>query len=109
MESVMKGERHTSMSRILFSDAISPAHLYVCTGIDASKLAILFETLLTSDREPSTLLSFKLAAFTQEKLHHITSSPSSTCKIHIIITQTHLIESQSRAIESQSISSRDLL
>lgn len=102
MESVIKGERHTSLSRILCSDAISSAHLCVCTGIDASKLAILFETLLTSDRKPSTLLSFKLSAFTQEKLHHITSSPSSTCKIHIIITQTHLIESQSNSL-------RDLL
>lgn len=66
MESMMKGERHTSVSRILCSDAISPAHLCVCSGIDASTLAIPFETLLTSDRKPSTLLSFKLVAFTQK-------------------------------------------
>lgn len=65
-ESVMKGERHTSVSRILRSDAISPAYLCVCSGIDVSTLAIQFETLLTSDREPSTLLSFKLEAFTQK-------------------------------------------
>ncbi len=67
-ERVMKEERHTRVSRILRSDAFSPAHLCVCvrTGTDVSMLAIPFETPLTSDREQGTLLSFKLGAFTHK-------------------------------------------
>lgn len=61
-ERVMKGERHTRVSRILRSDAL----VCVRTGTDVSMLAIPFETPLTSDREPSTLLSFKLGAFTHK-------------------------------------------